>query len=177
MASGTSITKGEGFIGRLFTRAGVTFADNTTIDTRGIYGQTSTATSTGTGTLVSNTYIVLPVSGTLDSDIVLNMTNGTASTFSLKNTSGLTRIVDVSAQIIATTTSSNVIGLAIGKAGTVIPASAVSRTYLTSHVSADLTTRCLVSLAADEEVQLFVANLGATNAVTVSRARLTVCPV
>jgi hypothetical protein len=125
---------------------------------------------------VIGTYYPLTNAGTLDTGVNSNMSIGAASTFSIKNTSGVTRVFRVYASVDATASNNDVLGVQLFK-GTAGSLAAVTETECQAFTSgssaaAKLVTSWMISLAADEEIAVYVANHTAASNITAQRARL-----
>jgi len=130
---------------------------------------------------VLDTYYVVPASGALDGSLNLNMVAGTTGSFSIKNTSGSTRVFVIHASVdVFTGHTSESVGLRLysGIAGSTLShvAGAEVRTISTSNatVATSLSLSKLVSLPNNGEVAIYLANhTNGANDITVQRANLT----
>jgi hypothetical protein len=125
---------------------------------------------------VIGTYYPLTNAGTLDTGVNSNMSLGAASTFSIKNTSGVTRVFRVYASVDATASNNDVLGVQLFK-GTAGSLDAITETECRAFTSssssaAKLVTSWMISLAANEEIAVYVANHTAASNITAQRARL-----
>jgi|688.fasta_scaffold07534_25 hypothetical protein len=142
-----------------------------------VRGQISRMTAfTAVTVSVIGTYYPLTNAGTLDTGVNSNMSIGAASTFSIKNTSGVTRVFRVYASVDATASNNDVLGVQLFK-GTAGSLAAVTETECQAFTSgssaaAKLVTSWMISLAADEEIAVYVANHTAASNITAQRARL-----
>jgi hypothetical protein len=123
-----------------------------------------------------NVYTVLADEGNLDSDATSNMTKGAPTTFSIKNTSGGTRLFRVYASVDATSTANNILSIKLykGAAGSL---TAINETQCNASVGsgsnfAKLVTSWMVSLQNNQEVAIYLTNLSGANDITIQRARL-----
>lgn len=121
-----------------------------------------------------NVYVPVTNAGTLNADV--NMTVGAASTFSLKNTSGTTRMFRVYSSVDATAANNDVLGIKIytGIAGSLsaIDATECRAFTSTSSAPAKLVTSWMIELDNNEEIAVYVANHTGTGDITIQRARL-----
>ncbi len=122
------------------------------------------------------TYYPLTNEGTLDTGVNSNMSLGEAGTFSINNTSGVTRVFRVYASVDATASNNDVLGIRLfkGIAGSLDAITETECRAFTSSSSsaAKLVTSWMISLAADEEIVVYVANHTAASNITAQRARL-----
>lgn len=142
-----------------------------------VRGQISRMTAfTAVTVSVIGTYYPLTNAGTLDTGVNSNMSLGAASTFSIKNTSGVTRVFRVYASVDATASNNDVLGIILfkGAAGSLAAVTETECQAFTSSSSsaAKLVTSWMISLAANEEVAVYVANHSAVANITAQRARL-----
>jgi hypothetical protein len=128
---------------------------------------------------IIDTYYVIPASGALDGSLNLNMVAGTTGSFSIKNTSGSTRVFAIHASVDAFTTHTNEsIGLRLysGVSGSLSQVSGAEvRTVSTSiSLATSLSLSKLVSVPDGSEVAIYLANHSApAHNITVQRAGLT----
>jgi hypothetical protein len=135
-----------------------------------VRGQASYA-NTGTVSIATQgTYVSTGLTATFDSTTAYGISLGTTDLFGLKNTSGATQLVSVSAAIDAHAGNNQIIGLRLAKNGTGITETEC-RTFSSSN-DAPLITHWLVNMAANDELSLQVANHSATSSVTVKRGRV-----
>ena len=146
--------------------------------------QTSTArgqiskmtTFTAISVASTGTYYPATDAGTLDSTVNSNMTVGATSTFSIKNTSGVTRIFRVYASVDATSTNDDILGIKLyaGTAGSLAAIDATECRAFTNSTNeaAKLVTSWMISLTNNQEVAVYVANHSAASNITIQRARL-----
>jgi len=124
----------------------------------------------------TGTYYPLTNGGTLDTTVSTNMTLGATSTFSIRNTSGVTRVFRIYASVDATASSDDILGIKLyaGVAGSLTARDETEcRAYTnTANDSAKLVTSWMISLANNEEVAVYVANHSATQNITAQRARI-----
>jgi len=125
--------------------------------------------------VTQNIYTPVTNAGTLNAAV--NMTVGADSTFSLKNTSGITRTFRVYSSVDATATNNDVLGIKLyfGLAGSVLAAidETECRAFTSSSSSAaKLVTSWMIELDPNEEIAVYVANHSGTGDITIQRARL-----
>lgn len=124
----------------------------------------------------TGTYYPATDAGTLDTDTSSNMTLGAASTFSIRNTSGVTRIFRVYASADAIATANDTLGIKLyaGTAGSLTAIDATECRAFTNSAteSAKLVTSWMISLSNNQEVALYVANHTEAANITIQRARL-----
>jgi len=140
-------------------------------------GQISKMTSFTAVTVSSTgTYYPLTNAGTLDSTVSTNMILGATSTFSIRNTSGATRVFQIYASVDATASADDILGIMLyaGVAGSLTArVETECRAYTNStNDAAKLVTSWMISLANNEEVAVYVANHSATQNITAQRARI-----
>jgi hypothetical protein len=147
--------------------------------TSAVRGQISKLDSFATHTVgTAGDYTVLANSGVLDDAATSNMGTGSFETFSIKNTSGGTRLFRVYASVDATTAVINQ-NLSI-KLYKVIPGDsvvAINETQCNAATGgpndfAKLVTSWMVSLQNNQEIAIYLTNLTANNNITIQRARL-----
>ena len=112
--------------------------------------------------------------GNLDSAV--NMTLGAANTFSIRNTTGATRVFRIYASADATAGNNDILAIKLfsGTAGalSVIDASECRAYTSNTNAAAKLVTSWLVTLANNQEVAIYLANTTSTNSIVIERARL-----
>ena len=144
--------------------------------TSAVRGQISNLDGSTHTVETENVYTVLADEGNLDSDATSNMTKGAPTTFSIKNTSGGTRLFRVYASVDATSTANNILSIKLykGAAGSL---TAIDETQCNASVGsgsdfAKLVTSWMVSLQNNQEVAIYLTNLTGANDITIQRARL-----
>jgi hypothetical protein len=142
-----------------------------------VRGQISRMTAfTAVTVSVIGTYYPLTNAGTLDTGVNSNMSLGAASTFSIKNTSGVTRVFRVYASVDATASNDDILGIMLyaGVAGSLSARVETECRAFTNSANdaAKLVTSWMISLANNEEVAVYMANHSATQNITAQRARL-----
>jgi len=137
-----------------------------------VRGQASYATTGTVSIATQGTYVSTGLTATFDSTTAYGISLGTTDLFGLKNTSGATQLVNVSAALDAHAGNNQIIGLRLAKNGVGITQSEC-RTFSSSN-DAPLITNWLVSMAANDEISLQVANHSATSSITVKRGRVVI---
>ena len=130
-----------------------------------------------TGTIVISTqsvYVSTGLTGTFDSTTASGMTLGTTDTFALKNTSGATKLMQFYGSIDARTTTGNnkILGIKLAKNGTVIDQTECRAFTSSGGQEAKLVTNWMISMAANDEVALFIANQSGDQDIAFGRGRL-----
>ena len=129
------------------------------------------------GTIVIATqsvYVSTGLTGTFDTATATGMTLGTVDAFAVKNTSGTTRLMQIYGSIDAKTATGNnkVLGIKLAKNGTAIDQTECRAFTGSGAEEAKLVTNWIISMAANDEVALFIANHSSTVDITLDRARL-----
>ena len=140
-------------------------------------GQISKMTSfTAVPVVATGTYYPLTNGGTLDTTVSTNMTLGATSTFSIRNTSGVTRVFRIYASVDATASNDDILGIKLyaGVAGSLTARDETECRAFTSSANdaAKLVTSWMISLANNEEVAVYVANHSVIQNITAQRARI-----
>ena len=119
-------------------------------------------------------YVSTGLTGTFDSATASGMTLGTTDTFAVKNTSGATKLMQVYGSIDAKTVTGNnkILGIKLAKNGTAIDQTECRAFTGSGAEEAKLVTNWIISMAANDEVALFIANQSGTENITLGRARL-----
>lgn len=129
------------------------------------------------GTIVIATqsvYVSTGLTGTFDTTTASGTSLGTVNTFAVKNTSGATKLMQVYGSIDAKTVTGNnkVLGIKLALNGTAI-AQTECRAFTGSGAEeAKLVTNFMISMAANDEVALFIANHSDDVDITFGRGRL-----
>jgi hypothetical protein len=102
------------------------------------------------------------------------MTLGTTHAFALKNTSGATKLMQIYGSIDAKTATGNnkVLGIKLAKNGTAIDQTECRAFTGSGAEEAKLVTNWMISMAANDEVALFIANHSGTENISFGRGRL-----
>ena len=137
-----------------------------------VRGQLSRTTS-GTIDIVSQgAYVSTGLEGALDTATASGMVRGTADAFGLKNTSGATRLMRFYGSIDAADGNNQTLGVKLALNGTPIDATECRAFTGSGGQEAKLVTSWMVSMAANDEVSLFIANHSGTTDIELRRARL-----
>jgi hypothetical protein len=129
----------------------------------------------GTITITTQSvYVTTGLTGTFDSTTANGMTLGTTNAFAVKNTSGATKLMQIYGSIDAKTASGNnkVLGIKLAKNGTAIDQTECRAFTGSGGDEAKLVTNWMISMAANDEVALFIANHSGTENISFGRARL-----
>jgi hypothetical protein len=143
-------------------------------ETDPVRGQVSKMDS-GTITITTQSvYVSTGLTGTFDTATANGMTLGTTNTFAVKNTSGATKLMQIYGSIDAKTATGNnkVLGIKLAKNGTAIDQTECRAFTGSGGDEAKLVTNWMISMAANDEVALFIANQSGTENITLGRARL-----
>jgi hypothetical protein len=129
------------------------------------------------GTIVIATqsvYVSTGLTGTFDSTTANGMALGTVNTFAVKNTSGSTRLMQIYGSIDAKTATGNnkILGIKLAKNGTAIDQTECRAFTGSGAEEAKLVTNWIISMAANDEVALFIANHSGDEDIILGRARL-----
>ena len=129
------------------------------------------------GTIVIATqsvYVSTGLTGTFDTATATGMTLGTVDAFAVKNTSGTTRLMQIYGSIDAKTVSGNnkILGVKLAKNGSAIDQTECRAFTGSGGQEAKLVTNWIISMAAGDEVALFIANQSDDLDITLGRARL-----
>ena len=129
----------------------------------------------GTITITTQSvYVSTGLTGTFDTTTANGMTLGTTNTFAVKNTSGGTKLMQIYGSIDAKTATGNnkILGIKLAKNGAAIDQTECRAFTGSSADEAKLVTNWMISMAANDEVALFIANQSGTENITLGRARL-----
>ena len=129
----------------------------------------------GTITITTQSvYVSTGLTGTFDTATASGMTLGTTNAFAVKNTSGATKLMQIYGSIDAKTATGNnkVLGIKLAKNGTAIDQTECRAFTGSGGDEAKLVTNWMISMAANDEVALFIANQSGTENITLGRARL-----
>lgn len=141
-----------------------------------VRGQTAKMTPTAHPVTTEGEYTIIANNGTLDSAVSSNMSVGATDTFSLRNTSGSTRLFRIYASVDASSTNNKILSIKLfkGVADSLDPIDDSQCNAFTggSNEAAKLVTSWIVSLADDEEVAVYLANTSSNNDITIERMRL-----
>jgi hypothetical protein len=129
----------------------------------------------GTITITTQSvYVSTGLTGIFDTATASGMTLGTTNTFAVKNTSGATKLMQIYGSIDAKTVSGNnkVLGIKLAKNGTAIDQTECRAFTGSGNDEAKLVTNWMISMAANDEVALFIANHSGTENISFGRGRL-----
>jgi hypothetical protein len=130
---------------------------------------------TGTIDIVTQSvYVSTGLTGTLDATTANGIELGTTDTFAVKNTSGSTKLMQIYGSIDAKTVTGNnkILGIKLAKNGTAIDQTECRAFTAHGAEEAKLVTNWMISMAANDEVALFIANHSSNVDITLGRARL-----
>lgn len=119
-------------------------------------------------------YVSTGLTGTFDSATANGMSLGTTDAFAVKNTSGSTRLMQIYGSIDATTVTGNnkILGIKLAKNGTPIDQTECRAFTGSGSEEAKLVTNWIISMAANDEVALFIVNQSGTENISFRRGRL-----
>jgi hypothetical protein len=119
-------------------------------------------------------YVSTGLTGTLDATTANGIELGTTDAFAVKNTSGSTRLMQIYGSIDAKTASGNnkILGIKLAKNGVAIDETECRAFTGSGAEEAKLVTNWIISMAANDEVALFIANQSGTENISFGRARL-----
>lgn len=137
-----------------------------------VRGQVSLLTSYQIPSAAQGVYRAIGATGTLDAPSASGLVLGTTDTMGLRNSSGNTVLLRVSGSVEATAGNNNTLALKLAVNGVVIDATETRAIDGNGAHDAKLTTTWMVSLPANGEVSMRLANLSASADITVTRARL-----
>ncbi len=139
-----------------------------------VRGQASKMDSGTIDIVTQGVYVTTGLTATLDASTVNGMTLGTTHAFALKNTSGSTKLLRFYGSIDAKTVSGNnkVLGIKLAKNGTAIDQTECRAFTGSGNEEAKLVTNWMISMAANDEVALFIANHSSNVDITFSRGRI-----
>lgn len=140
-------------------------------------GQASKQTSGTIAIAATGTYQSTGLTATFDSSTAYQTTLGTSDTFAIKNTSGATKLFMVQASMDATGGNNHTLGIKLAKNGTPINESECRAFSGSSQQVAKLFCFWMISLAANDEVALFVANISDTTSISFQRGRISAVEV
>lgn len=137
-------------------------------------GQASKMDAGNIDIVTQGVYVSTGLTGTFDSTTASGMTLGTSNTFAVKNTSGSTKLMQIYGSIDAKTISGNnkILGIKLAKNGTAIDQTECRAFTGSGGQEAKLVTNWMISMAANDEVALFIANHSGDEDITLGRARL-----
>lgn len=137
-----------------------------------VRGQLS-RTTTGSITIATQgAYVSTGLEGTLDAATASGMARGTADAFGLRNTSGGARLMRFYGSIDAADGNNKTFGIKLALNGTPIDATECRAFTGSGGQEAKLVTSWMVSMAANDEVSLMIANYSSTGDIEFRRGRL-----
>ena len=138
-----------------------------------VRGQVSRLTSHQIPSAAQGVYRAIGATGTLDTPSASGLVLGTTDTMGLRNINGNTVLLRVSGSVEATA-GNNILALKLAVNGVVIDATETHAIHGAGGGGQDasLKTTWMVSLPANGEVSMHLANLSASANITVTRARL-----
>ena len=139
-----------------------------------VRGQVSKMDAGTIDIVTQSVYVSTGLTGTFDSTTANGMTLGTTNAFAVKNTSGSTKLMQIYGSIDAKTITGNnkVLGIKLAKNGTAIDQTECRAFTGSGAEEAKLVTNWMISMAANDEVALFIANHSGDVDITLGRARL-----
>jgi len=139
-----------------------------------VRGQVSKMDAGTIDIVTQGVYVSTGLTGTFDSTTANGMTLGTTNAFAVKNTSGSTKLMQIYGSIDAKTASGNnkILGIKLAKNGTAIDQTECRAFTGSGNEEAKLVTNWMISMAANDEVALFIANHSSNVDITLGRARL-----
>jgi hypothetical protein len=143
----------------------------TAITRQPVRGQISRITSGNITITTAGQYVATGLEATLDTATAHGMTRGTTDLFGLKNTSGATRLMRFYGSIDAADGNNQTLGIKLALQGTPINETEC-RANTGAASEAKLVTSWMISMAANDEVSLFVSNITSTTTIELRRARL-----
>jgi hypothetical protein len=140
------------------------------------YGQVGKQSQSTITISTAGAYQSTGITATLDTLANSGISLGTTDAFAVKNTSGETRVFQITASMDCLTAADAAIGIKLALNGTPIDASDC-RAWAVEDYTAKLVTTWLIELDDDDEVALFVANHTDTANVTFIRGRVVAATV
>jgi hypothetical protein len=139
-----------------------------------VCGQVSKMDAGTIDIVTQSVYVSTGLTGTLDATTANGIELGTTDTFAVKNTSGSTRLMQIYGSIDAKTVTGNnkVLGIKLAKNGTPIDQTECRAFTGSSAEEAKLVTNWMISMAANDEVALFIANHSSNVDISFGRGRL-----
>lgn len=139
-----------------------------------VRGQVSKMDAGTIDIVTQSVYVSTGLTGTLDATTANGIELGTTDTFAVKNTSGSTKLMQIYGSIDAKTASGNnkILGVKLAKNGSAIDQTECRAFTGSGAEEAKLVTNWIISMAANDEVALFIANHSSNVDITLGRARL-----
>ena len=139
-----------------------------------VCGQVSKMDAGTIDIVMQSVYVSTGLTGTLDATTANGIELGTTDTFAVKNTSGSTKLMQIYGSIDAKSVTSNnkVLGIKLAKNGTPIDQTECRAFTGSGAEEAKLVTNWIISMAANDEVALFIANHSSNVDISFGRGRL-----
>jgi hypothetical protein len=139
-----------------------------------VRGQVSKMDAGTIDIVTQGVYVSTGLTGTFDTATASGMTLGTTNTFAVKNTSGGTKLMQIYGSIDAKTVSGNnkILGIKLAKNGIAIDQTECRAFTGSGAEESKLVTNWIISMAANDEVALFIANHSDGLDITFGRGRL-----
>ena len=139
-----------------------------------VCGQVSKMDAGTINIVTQSVYVSTGLTGTLDATTANGIELGTTDTFAVKNTSGSTKLMQIYGSIDAQTATGNnkILGIKLAKNGTAIDQTECRAFTGSGNEEAKLVTNWMISMAANDEVALFIANHSSNVDITFARGRL-----
>jgi hypothetical protein len=139
-----------------------------------VRGQCSKMDSGTVDITTQSIYVSTGLTATFDSATASGISLGTTDTFALKNTSSSTKLLRFYGSIDARTVTGNnqTLGIKLAKNGTPIDETECRAFTGTGSEEAKLVTSWMISMAANDEIALFIANHSGTGDISFRRGRL-----
>jgi hypothetical protein len=139
-----------------------------------VCGQVSKMDAGTIDIVTQSVYVSTGLTGTLDATTANGIELGTTDTFAVKNTSGSTKLMQIYGSIDAQTATGNnkILGIKLAKNGTAIDQTECRAFTGSGNEEAKLVTNWMISMAANDEVALFIANHSSNVNITFARGRL-----
>jgi len=139
-----------------------------------VRGQASNMDSGTIDIVTQGVYVSTGLTGTFDTATASGMTLGTTNAFAVKNTSGAPKLMQIYGSIDAKTATGNnkVLGIKLAKNGTAIDQTECRAFTGSGNEEAKLVTNWMISMAANDEVALFIANHSSNVDISFGRGRL-----
>ena len=139
-----------------------------------VCGQVSKMDAGTIDIVTQSVYVSTGLTGTFDTTTASGMTLGTSNAFAVKNTSGSTRLMQIYGSMDAKTVTGNnkILGIKLAKNGTAIDQTECRAFTGSGNEEAKLVTNWMISMAANDEVALFIANHSSNVDITFARGRL-----
>jgi hypothetical protein len=139
-----------------------------------VCGQASKMDSGTVNITTQGVYIATGLTATFDASTANGMALATTNTFGLKNTSGSTKLLRFFGSIDARTVTGNnqTLGVKLAYNGVAIDATECRAFTGTGTEEAKLVTSWMISVANNDEVSLFIANLSGSGDISFRRGRI-----